>query len=75
MMGLRFVPRFVGNGKLLASFPPSASKYGATTGRGHPLPETMLVPSLPVGWLKCTLHNNDCFERAKLVIFLDKQFF
>ena len=52
---LLFVLGFIRNRQFLSSFSPAGGKNPAAIGRCHSFPETMLVPSLPLRRLKCSL--------------------
>ncbi len=59
------MPGFVRDSEFLPPFLPPTGNNTAAAGGGHPLPETVLVLSFPVGWLKCSLHDNDCLSVQK----------
>lgn len=55
---LCLVSGFVGNGQFFPAFLPSARDDVASAGRRHPFPEAVLILSFPVGWLKCSFHDD-----------------
>jgi hypothetical protein len=65
----------------MTTFRPSCGKNLTSVLGCHSRPEAMLVPSLPVAWLKCPFHilkllSNDLLKKQDLqfiILLLDKQ--
>ena len=67
---------FIRYAQLFPAFCPAVCQHSSAIGCRHSLPETMLVSSFPVRWLKCPFHCSELFfdqsflGAAKVMFFL-----